>query len=608
MADRKDRSGRGRSSLRIDPQGQRSGRVRCAIYTRKSSEEGLEQEFNSLDAQREACESYARSQKHEGWQALPQLYDDPGFSGGNMERPALKRLLADIAARKIDVVVVYKVDRLTRSLADFAKIVEVFDASAVSFVSITQAFNTTTSMGRLTLNVLLSFAQFEREVTGERIRDKIAASKKKGLWMGGQPALGYDVKARKLVINEAEAESVQAIFRRYLELGSVRELKSALDAEGVVSKRRTAANGTAYGGRSLSRGALYQMLQNRVYRAEIVHKGAAYPGEHPPIVDEALWRQVHEKLEANTVERRDGRDEAKLAYLLSGVLIDATGQLMTPTHAIKKGVRYRYYVSRRLITDIRSGARSDPGPGQRLPAAELERLIIGRLKAFFADADAVAAALPSGRGGAPNVKRALAVAVDIVQAIAMEGEDRTFGLLRPFIVQAQVHIDRIDLDLGADQLADALLGGGSVETRLGPGQDDDREAGAAPSAAARDEVIRLTIPAELRRAGMEMKFALAGASDSARPDAALVRLLIRAHSLARRLASSPNSTLEEVGADKGMGAPYAARLMRLNFLAPDIVVAILNGRQPVALAARRLMADTRLPLDWSEQRKALGFA
>jgi site-specific DNA recombinase len=311
MAERQGRPERGRSASRDAAHNPRSGRLRCAIYTRKSSEEGLDQEFNSLDAQREACEAYVRSQKHEGWSALPTLYDDPGYSGGNMERPALKRLLADIAAKRIDVVVVYKVDRLTRSLADFAKIVEVFDASSVSFVSITQAFNTTSSMGRLTLNVLLSFAQFEREVTGERIRDKIAASKKRGLWMGGQPALGYDVRDRKLVVNEAEAETVRMIFRRYLDLGSVRELKAALDAEGVVSKHRTAATGDAYGGQSFSRGALYEMLQNRVYRGEIVHKGAAYPGEHPAIVEEDLWRQVREKLESNGVERTGARDRAK---------------------------------------------------------------------------------------------------------------------------------------------------------------------------------------------------------------------------------------------------------------------------------------------------------
>ena len=608
MADRKDRSDHGRSSSRTVPQSPRSARIRCAIYTRKSSEEGLEQEFNSLDAQREACGSYVRSQKHEGWQALPQVYDDPGCSGGNMERPALKRLLADIVSRRIDVVVVYKVDRLTRSLADFAKIVEVFDGNTVSFVSITQAFNTTTSMGRLTLNVLLSFAQFEREVTGERIRDKIAASKKKGLWMGGQPALGYDVKDRKLVVNEAEAETVRAIFRRYLELGSVRELKTALDAEGVVSKRRTAADGDAYGGQSFSRGALYQMLRNRVYQGEIVHKGEAYPGEHPRIVDEELWRQVQQKLEANGVERRDARDEAKLAYLLPGVLFDAAGQLMTPTHAIKKGVRYRYYVSRRLITDVRSGDKGEAGAGQRLPATELERLIVERLRTFLADTDAITTALPPRCGGAPGTKRALAIAADIVRAIVTEGAERTFGLLRPFIVRAQVHFDRINVDLGADRLADALLGGGTGETWARPRQDGDRTVDTASSACAGDQTIQLTIPAQLKRAGMEMKFVLDGAAENTSVDAALVRLLIRAHSLAHRLASRPSSTLEEVGALEGMGAPYAARLMRLNFLAPDIVVAILNGRQPIALTASKLTADTRLPLDWSGQRKALGFA
>src|SRR5262245_50286554 len=255
-------------------------RLRCAIYTRKSTEEGLEQDFNSLDAQREACAAFIASQKHEGWIMLPTRYDDGGYSGGTLERPALQRLLADISGSKADVVVVYKIDRLTRSLLDFAKIVEVFDAHSVSFVSVTQAFNTATSMGRLTLNVLLSFAQFEREVTGERIRDKIAASKKKGMWMGGYPPLGYDVKDRKLVINEAEAETVRYIFQRYQEFGSVRLLKEHLDATRIVSKRRIAPDGHSYGGKPMTRGALYHTLQNRLYRGEIVHKAQAYPGEH----------------------------------------------------------------------------------------------------------------------------------------------------------------------------------------------------------------------------------------------------------------------------------------------------------------------------------------
>ena len=241
-------------------------KLRCAIYTRKSSEEGLEQDFNSLDAQREACEAFISSQKREGWILVREMYDDGGFSGATMERPAFQRLLSDVSAGQIDVVVVYKVDRLTRSLSDFAKIVDIFDRHAVSFVSVTQQFNTTSSMGRLTLNILLSFAQFEREVTGERIRDKIAASKKKGMWMGGQPSLGYDVKDRKLIVNSTEAETVRHIFRRYTELKSVRELKEDLDAAGIVSKVRTASDGSRYGGQPLARGALYLMLQNRIYR------------------------------------------------------------------------------------------------------------------------------------------------------------------------------------------------------------------------------------------------------------------------------------------------------------------------------------------------------
>src|SRR4030088_966343 len=267
-------------------------RKRCAIYTRKSSEEGLEQEFNSLHAQREASEAYILSQRHEGWVVVPTAYDDGGFSGGNLERPGLQRLLADVRAGRIDVIVTYKVDRLTRSLADFARLIEIFDAHHVSFVSVTQQFNTTTSMGRLTLNVLLSFAQFEREVTGERIRDKIAASKKKGMWMGGNPPLGYTVRDRKLVVIEREAETVRHIFQRYADLGSVRLLKAELEAQGTVGKRWTSASGKTWGGKPIGRGALYLILQNRLYCGEIVHKDQSYPGEHRAIIDPALWDTV----------------------------------------------------------------------------------------------------------------------------------------------------------------------------------------------------------------------------------------------------------------------------------------------------------------------------
>ena len=338
-------------------------RVRCAIYTRKSSEEGLEQEFNSLHAQREACEAFINSQRHEGWVCLPAGYDDGGFSGATTDRPALQRLLADIAAGRVDIVVVYKIDRLTRSLADFAKIVEIFDAKGASFVSVTQQFNTTTSMGRLTLNVLLSFAQFEREVIGERIRDKIAASKKKGMWMGGVPPLGYRVEDRKLVVVDSEAEIVRLIFRRYAELSSVRLLKQELVAGEIKSKSWTSASGRVIGGKPFSSGALYLILKNRAYLGEIVHKGQSHPGDHTPTIDQPLWDAVQAQLAGNTAERNSGT-RSRQPSLLAGMLFDHDGNPMTPTHAVKRGTRYRYYISRPLITKEQTGV--PPGCASQL--------------------------------------------------------------------------------------------------------------------------------------------------------------------------------------------------------------------------------------------------
>src|ERR1700757_4360576 len=350
-----------------------ASRKRCAIYTRKSSEEGLEQEFNSLAAQREACEAYIRSQRNEGWVLGKTRYDDGGFSGGNMERPALQHLLADIRAGRIDIVVVYKVDRLTRSLADFARLVEIFDKQGVSFVSVTQQFNTTTSMGRLTLNVLLSFAQFEREVIGERIRDKIAASKKKGMWMGGVVPLGYRAQDGKLIIVQSEAETVRFIFRRYAELGAVRLLKDELEARSIRSKLRTSASGHLRGGKPFARGALYLMLQNRIYRGEIVHKEQSHPGEHPPIIDQPLWDAVQAQLASNAAERNSSARHRQPS-LLAGLLFDGDGNRMTPSHAVKKGTRYRYYVSGSLITRD----RTENAAALRVPAAEIEQLVRAR--------------------------------------------------------------------------------------------------------------------------------------------------------------------------------------------------------------------------------------
>src|ERR1700729_1927883 len=439
-------------------------KLRCAIYTRKSSEEGLEQDFNSLDAQREAREAFIASQKREGWSPVGETYDDGGFSGGTMERPAFRRLLTDVGEGRIDVVVVYKVDRLTRSLSDFAKIVEVFDKREVSFVSVTQQFNTTSSMGRLTLNILLSFAQFEREVTGERIRDKIAASKQKGMWMGGLPSLGYDVKERKLLVNEAEAATVRHIFQRYLQLGSVRALRDDLAARGIVSKRRRASDGSPYGGQRFSRGALYLMLQNRIYRGEIVHKGKASPGEHAAIVDEELWRKVQNRLEANRLERREG-DKAIEPSPLTGLVFDAQGEPMTPTHAAKKGTRYRYYISRRLIIGSDEGTAADRPHGQRIPASNLEALVTDRVRSLFADPIEFLNALSDVERDAPMQKRLRDAAAALSARWDRLSREELRDLIRQVLARTQVHADRIVLDVDPAGLVRALLkesGGGEI--------------------------------------------------------------------------------------------------------------------------------------------------
>lgn len=341
-------------------------RVRCAIYTRKSSDEGLDQAFNSLDAQREACEAYIKSQSHAGWQALATQYDDGGASGGNMDRSAFQQLLTDVDEGRIDMIVVYKIDRLTRSLSDFAKLVDRLDAAEASFVSVTQQFNTSTSMGRLTLNMLLSFAQFEREVTAERIRDKIAASKKKGIWMGGLVPLGYDKAEEGLKVCEPEAATVRILYQAYLDLGCVRKLKSFADREGMRSKTRTLRSGKVIEGKPFSRGALYHLLRNPIYIGKIPHKEELYDGLHDRIISDTLWDKVQAKLASNAVARKAGRN-ARSRSPLAGKVFDADGRPLTPTHASKSGKRYRYYVSRR------SGDRSSAN--WRISAQELEHAV-----------------------------------------------------------------------------------------------------------------------------------------------------------------------------------------------------------------------------------------
>jgi DNA invertase Pin-like site-specific DNA recombinase len=349
---------------------------RCAVYTRKSSEDGLEQAFNSLHAQREACEAYIKSQAHEGWKLVRTAYDDGGLSGGSMERPALQRLLAEVAAGRINVIVVYKVDRLTRSLADFARIVETLDGQGASFVSITQQFNTTTSMGRLTLNVLLSFAQFEREVTGERIRDKIAASKRKGMWMGGSLPLGYDVRNRELVVNEAEAKTVREIFEAYVRVGTVTEVQDELRRRGILSKRWISSTGRTWGGVNFSRGALYWLFRNPVYVGQVAHKGQVYEGRQQAIVDGALWERAQELLAAKSAVR-ERRPIVPGGRPLAGRLFDDRGNAMSPTYTVRRnGRRYSYYVSQALLQNEKERA----GSIARVPAEEIERLVLKTLE------------------------------------------------------------------------------------------------------------------------------------------------------------------------------------------------------------------------------------
>jgi DNA invertase Pin-like site-specific DNA recombinase len=562
--------------------------VRCAIYTRKSSDEGLEQEFNSLDAQREACAAFIVSQRHAGWAALSNMYDDGGFSGGTMERPALLRLLDDVKARRINVVVVYKVDRLTRSLADFAKIVEVLDAHDASFVSVTRQLNTTTSMGRLTLNMLLSFAQFEREIAGERIRDKIAASKAKGMWMGGNVPLGYEVKERKLIVNEAEAKTVRLIFRRYGELGSVTLLREELNRKGIVSKRRRDKSGRCAGGGSFARGALYTMLQNRLYRGEIVHKGTAYPGQHQAIIDAELWQTVEETLAVNR-HARAFASRAQEPSLLSGLLIDAHGHRMTPTHAVKSSRRYRYYVSTPLISCRRSALER----GRRVPAGEIEGLVRDRLRSFLASPKEISDALAPLDLAAP------------MQHVVIENSARLAGrwakmpavelrrLVRSVVEQVTVEDEQIFLQLDRQGILSSLMGNAPSE-QLNNGATDDP--------------MVLTIEASLRRAGRGLRLVI-GNGTAQKTDPALVKLIGRAVAIRNELLSGRDESIDAMARRLGAKRDHLTVLVRLSYLAPNLVRAILEGRHPVALTPKRLAALSKdLPHSWDDQRQYLGFA
>lgn len=380
-----------RSSVALAPT-KASKTVRCAIYTRKSTEEGLQQEFNSLDAQREASEAFIASQKQEGWEVITDHFDDGGYTGGNMDRPALKRLLAAVEARSVDCVVVYKVDRLSRSLLDFARIIEIFDRNGVSFVAVTQQFNTTSSLGRLTLNILLSFAQFEREIISERTRDKMSAARRKGKWIGGHPVLGYDLdsKGGRIIVNPAEAEQVRAIFDLYLEHGSLLPVLQESARRGLVTKRWKTEDGNLRGGNPFTRGALHATLTNVLYTGMVCHKGVLYPGEHDRILDQATWDRVHETLQ------RNGGDKGvtvrnKLGALLRGVLFCVPcGTPMMHTYTMRKSKRYRYYVCYNAQQKGWQSCETKSVPAQAIESAVLDS--IRRIGTDPKLAEAVAAA------------------------------------------------------------------------------------------------------------------------------------------------------------------------------------------------------------------------
>jgi DNA invertase Pin-like site-specific DNA recombinase len=504
--------------------------LRCAIYTRKSTEHGLELEFNSLDAQRDACEAYIKSQASQGWRALPQHYNDPAYSGGNLDRPALKKLLTDIETGKIDVVVVYKIDRLTRSLADFAKLVEAFDARSISFVAVTQQFNTTTSMGRLTLNVLLSFAQFERELSSERVRDKVAASRRKGKWTGGSIPLGYDVKDKKLVPNKTERETVNYIFKRYLELRSFQKLVEALDSKGIVSKSRPTAKQPNGGAVRLTYGPLAYLLKNRVYIGETGHGGKWFEGEHEAIVNRETFDQVQALLGSNAVDRNAHRSDSEAIF--KGLLFDDRGNRMSPSFSTKNGVRYRFYVSATLLR----GRKAECGSLGRVSATEIESTVIGALRQKV--------------GADAEITSDAALVASIVNRIA--------------IGQSKILIETRD-SAGNDGQAFEIAWCAQVKRPISAIDPENR--------------------------------------DERQPDPKLVQAVVRAHVWVESLRGGTYQSVEDLARSAKLHPKMVRQELRLAFLAPEIMEAILNGNQPAALSLPRI--PKTLPLSWPEQRQAL---
>ncbi len=551
-------------------------KVRCAIYTRKSSEEGLEQDFNSLHAQREACAAYILSQASEGWTLLPDEYDDGGLSGGTLERPALRRLMRDIEADRIDIVVVYKVDRLSRSLLDFAKLVETFDKANVSFVSVTQSFNTTNSMGRLTLNMLLSFAQFEREVTAERIRDKIAASKARGMWMGGNPPLGYKPDGRTLAIVDEHAGIVRHIFARYLDLGNVRLVAGELASEGILAPQRTAATGRMTGGRPFTRGQIYKLLSNPIYIGEIHHKGQVHAGKHEAIIDRASWDSVQRMLAANLQGERSG-SRAQSPSLLAGRIFDRHGEPLVAVHACKGKVRYRYYVSRSLQHDADRQATN----GLRIPALEIEAAVSQLLAEALDDPLSLLA-----QAGIPLESDRLRMILKQAEQLAASIRGRHRDTIRKLVAKVSVQPDELALELSVM----ALCTSWAVEASAGT-----------------QTSILLNSPVRLTRTGRAIRLVQRDGrpASQGRPDPGLVALLRKGHSWWQQLQTGMID-IATIAREEKVNDSWVSRLVRLNFLAPAIVEAILAGTQTASVSVTSLRT-ANLPIDWDEQIVLFGM-
>jgi len=542
------------------------GQVRCAIYTRKSSEDGLEQQFNSLHAQREACAAYVASQKAECWVLLPTHYDDGGLSGGTLERPAMQRLLTEVDEGRVDQIVVYKIDRLTRSLADFAKIVERLDAAGASFVSVTQSFNTATSMGRLTLNMLLSFAQFEREVTAERIRDKIAASKRKGLWMGGNVPLGYRAQGRTLAIDAAEAGVIRQVYALYHTEGSILAVRERMADLGLRTRVRTAPDGRVSGGGPFGRAHLHHILTNPVYAGRIRHRTLVHDGRHPPIIPPEEWDEVQRTLTDGAARPR-GRAPAAFASPLAGRIFDETGDRLTPSHSRKNGHRLRYYISGRLVND-RSGNHPD---AWRLPAPELEQGILGRLRAWLSAPGQASRLLHD-----PQADEMQNVATRIDALVAELDGRHAPALLRALVETVRIAPGRMEIRVAAEALAGRL--------RVAPARLDP------------DHLV-LAAPFRIRRRGVETRVLLG--DRRAEPDRVLIRNLMKARDWFAALARG--ESYAAIAAREGVSTQRIQQLLPLSFLAPEIVQRIAEGRQPVGLTTEWLIT-TDLPVCWHDQR------